>query len=146
MAGIRYGIVFLLLVRGMYTDVKENRIENRLILAGIFCGLILAWMDKGITGLAESVRAAGIMFAALFFLFVIKGLGAGDIKLFCMLAVFFPRDAVSVLVGSFFAAALLALGKMAVRGIRKQKIYIRKETLPFSIPITIGTLLALIGR
>lgn len=77
--------------------------------------------------------------SVLFFLFIIKGLGAGDIKLLGVLALFFPEDAVSIIAASFFTGAVIAGGRMLIRACKKEKIYKRKETLNFSVPIALGT-------
>ncbi|MGN0152879.1 MAG: prepilin peptidase [Lachnospiraceae bacterium] len=129
----------VLLGRAVYTDVKNERIENSLILVGCTAGMLTAFCGGGISQVWNGVKMAGILLLALFFLFWIKGLGAGDIKLLCMLAVFFPNQAISILVGSFFAGACLSVGKMLIKHIKKESFYIRTETLHFSIPVAIST-------
>ena len=133
----------ILLFRAMYTDVKEGRIENSLIAAGLVCGILLAAIRDGPQGIRRSIEMSVIVCMALFFLFVLKGLGAGDIKLFCVLAAFFPNQITGIIAVSFFAGGAWALGKMLWRKIRGQVLYIRHETMNFSIPIFIGTVLVL---
>lgn len=139
MEWIGWLIVNVLLMIAVYTDVKERKIKNKLIAAGIIFGLLTAWGNGGMRGLLDSVKAAGIMLAVLFFLFIIKGIGAGDIKLFCVLAIFFPGRAVSIVAASFFTAGVLAMGKMFLRWIRNETAFIKHETMNFSIPIMVGT-------
>lgn len=132
-------IVAALLARAVYTDRKEGRIENRLLLAGLVSGLLLSCVNGGAKGFLDSLKTMGIIFVALFFLFLIKGLGAGDIKLFCVLAVFFPEGAVSIVVVSFFAGAVIAIGRMVLRWLRKETVLVKHETMNFSEAIAVGT-------
>lgn len=136
---IKTGITIVLLFRAVYTDVKNGKIENGLIAFGLVFGLICAGMADGLPGLLSSVKMVCTITAALFFLFVMKGLGAGDIKLFAMLAAFFPEQILSIVIVSFFIGAGMALGRMAIRAVKHRPIYKRHETLNFSIPIAAGT-------
>lgn len=136
---LKVGIVTGILFRAVYTDVKNGRIENRLIVAGLILGFICSGVAGGLPELLNSVKMVCTITIALFFLFVIKGLGAGDIKLFAMLAAFFPEEIISIVIVSFFVGAGIVLGRMVVRAIRHIPIYRRHETLNFSIPIAVGT-------
>lgn len=146
MKWITWLMVTLILIRAVYTDRKEGRIENRVILMGLFLGLSLSFADGGLLSLFESIKMAGITLLALFFLYVIKGLGAGDIKLFCVLATFFPEEIILVVIVSFFAGGILAVGKMLWRWLKKDQIFIRHETMNFSLPIAVGTEMVLFLR
>lgn len=136
---IQLGIAALLLIRAAYTDLKTGKIENRLIVLGLAAGFACAYAEGGTSRLLTGIKMMCIVIAALFFLFAIKGLGAGDIKLLAMLALFFPEDAVSIIAASFFAGAVIAGGRMLIRAWRREKIYKRKEALNFSVPIALGT-------
>lgn len=139
MEWLRIVFVLTLLTRAIYTDVKKGIIENRCIVCGLLLAGIYSVMHKGGTGLVESVKMSIIMLVALFVLFILKGLGAGDIKLFCVLAAFYPRDAIGIVVVSFIVAAGLAIGKMLIRAIQRKQMYLHGETMNFSIPIGIAT-------
>lgn len=136
---IKSGIVTVLLLRAVYTDMKRGQIENWLIVIGLVLGLVCAGVIGGVPELLNSVKMVCTMTTALFFLFVIKGLGAGDIKLLAMLAAFFPKVIFSIVITSFFVGAGIALARMAVRAVKHIPIYRRHETINFSIPIAVGT-------
>ncbi|MDE6761876.1 MAG: A24 family peptidase [Lachnospiraceae bacterium] len=141
MNGIKLAAVGLLLSGAVYTDIKKGKIKNGHIMTGLIAGLLCAY---GIGGMGEvwlGIKTAAVLFPALFFLYVIKGLGAGDGKLLLVLAVFYPERIPSIVVLSFFTGAVLAVGRMSIRWIRKYPFYIKKETLHFSIPVAISTLL-----
>lgn len=143
---IKWLAVTAILIRAVYTDKKEGKIENRIILMGFVFGLFVSFADGGIQSLLESIKMAGITLLALFFLFVMKGLGAGDIKLFCVLATFFPKQIIPIVMLSFFAGAVLAVGKIFGRWLRKEKVFIRHETMNFSLPIALATEILLFLR
>lgn len=125
----------LLLLRVTYTDIKEDKIENQVILMGFVFALILAYLQQNIQGLLICGRAAGVMLVMLFPLFLLKGLGAGDIKLISLLAAFFPEKGFGILLMSFLVAGIFVIIRMIYRGFKKEKIFMKKETLHFSIPI-----------
>lgn len=136
---IQMGIVTLLLIRAVYTDLKIGKIENRLIGFCLVAGVVCIYGEGGTSQLLAGIKMMCAVISVLFFLFIIKGLGAGDIKLLGVLALFFPEDAVSIIAASFFTGAVIAGGRMLIRACKKEKIYKRKETLNFSVPIALGT-------
>ncbi len=142
MEWIRYALVILVLGRTIYTDIRYGIIENRCIGVGLVSGCCLAWMTGGIEGFIEGIKMAVIVLAMLFVLYIGKGLGGGDIKLFCVLAVFFPNLILKILVISFFSAAMLAVIQMIVRWIKKIPVYRKNERIIFTIPIGMGVLIA----
>ncbi len=139
-------IVIVLLAGAMYTDRKEGKIKNSSLLVGLGSGLLLSYLENGTQGFLESITAAGIMLAALFFLYLIKGMGAGDIKLLCVLAAFFPEEGISIVTASFFTGAAMVVGRMVCRWVKKEIVFIKHETMKFSIPITIGTGIVFVVR
>lgn len=139
MEWLRIVLVLMILTRAIYTDVKKGIIENRYMFYGMLSAVIYSIFYKGGSGLLESLKMSVITLVALFALFVIKGIGAGDIKLFCVLAAFYPKDAMDIVLVSFLMAAGFAVSKMLVRVFRKQPIYLKGETMNFSIPIGLAT-------
>lgn len=133
--------VFGILFRAVYTDVRKGIIENRLMLLGMITGFLFVIFTGGKMLFWESIKSTVVIFAALFFLYIIKGLGAGDVKLICVLAVFFQRSCFKIVTTAFFVAAFMAIGKMIWRFFKNKKIYQRGETIQFSIPVAVATLL-----
>lgn len=142
--GMELLVLVLVLARAVYTDVKKGIIENRLVVFGLLAGVGFRFFEGGLPEVLFSLRTAGLIVLSLFFLFVLKGLGAGDIKLFCMIAVFLREKIILVVILSFFAGAVIAITKMAVRFLKKEKIYIRNEQMNFSIPVVIATVIAIL--
>jgi Flp pilus assembly protein protease CpaA len=103
-------------------------------------GLLYTGYFGGREQVLLSLKMTGIVMAALFFLYVMKGLGGGDIKLFGMLAAFYPEEIFGIVVLSFFLGAGFALFRMVVRVLRREAVYQRGETLHFSIPIAMAAM------
>lgn len=125
----------LLLCRTVYTDMKESKIENWVILIGFVSALVLAYWQWNMQGILICSRAAGVTLLILFPLFLLKGLGAGDIKLLSLLAAFFPEKGFEIIWMSFIVAGVFVILRIIYRSVKKEKIFIKNETLHFSIPI-----------
>ncbi|MCM1497083.1 MAG: prepilin peptidase [Clostridium sp.] len=138
---ITAGAVVFILLRAVYTDVKEEKIENRLMAAGFAVGLVTAYLIGGPDRLAVSVRQALLVMLSMFILFAVKGLGAGDVKLFGVLATFMPEDILSVIIVSFLSAAAFIAVRMLVRFCQRRTMYKKGEALHFSVPIAVGAVL-----
>lgn len=135
----KWGIVSVVLIRAVYTDIKKGKIENRLMAAGLITALLCAYIEGDLQRLGQSIKMAAVVTAMLLLFFVIKGLGAGDIKLLAVLAAFFPQDIMRIVVAAFFVAAGIAVGRMLIRACKRKPVYKKRETLHFSIPIAIAT-------
>ena len=92
-----------LLVRAAWTDLREYRIPNGLILAltGLF--IFYAVVTAHWAGLKWDLAFAGLMFLVLLALYVLGGMGGGDVKI---LPVAFLWTGLS---GAFPFAVLLAI-------------------------------------
>jgi prepilin peptidase CpaA len=104
-----------------YFDFRWHRVPNWLI--GLTVALSLAWhaWQSGAAGLLSSL--AGLLFgvALLFPLFLVRGMGAGDVKFFGALgsAVTY-RHLLAILTLSLLVAAGMALFVIARRGAVRQ--------------------------
>lgn len=141
MEWMRIVLVFAVLTRAIYTDMKEGKIENVCVLIGFVTAGAYSFLSGGGQAFLESMKVAIIILASLLFLFVLKGLGAGDIKLLCVLAAFYPEDAMGIVVISFIVAAGLIIGRMLVRAFQKKTVFISGETMNFSVPVGMATII-----
>jgi len=135
---VRLLLVLILLGRAIYTDVKSKRIENRWLLLFLGFAWLIAYIQSDLSGLLESLAKTIIVLVALFVLFVIRGLGAGDIKLCCVLGAFYPKEILNIIILAFIVAAVMSIGKMLLRALKKQSMYVPGEIMNFSIPIGIA--------
>ena len=61
-------------------DLRWRRIPNWLTLAGLVLGIAMSWF-LGYPGLGSSLQGLGVAFAIYFILYLLRGMGAGDVKL-----------------------------------------------------------------
>jgi prepilin peptidase CpaA len=73
-------IALLVLVAAVY-DYRFRRIPNWLTLAGIIAGLCLNLILFGLVGLFGAAQALVFGFAVYFVLYLLRAMGAGDVKL-----------------------------------------------------------------
>lgn len=92
------------------TDYRDWRVPNRLIALGLVQGFAVSAVINGMQqGLVSSVKGCVIPVALLYVLFLIKALGAGDIKLMAVAGTFVGTDVVRVMVYSFMAGGVISL-------------------------------------
>ncbi len=137
---IRYIITGILLVRVVYTDIKEKKIENRVIGIGMGAGVIGVIYANEQKVIVEMLQHIGLVWIGLYLLYLMKGLGAGDIKLLFML-----EEAFDIIIYSFVLAAVYILLRMIVRRINKKPVYVKGEEIAMAIPVT-GSIVLCLGQ
>lgn len=108
-------ILFLVLAVAAITDLLFDKIYNEWILVAMATGLCYAVWQDGAEGLARALASMMIPFALLYPLFLIGGLGAGDVKLLSVAGCFLTVKETMLCLGlSFLLGAVFSLLKMAV--------------------------------
>jgi len=117
-----FGLLLLLAVLGvaLCTDLAAGRISNGLILFGVAgavgfqtlaeggSGVLSA--TAGSIGLGAAFAGMAVGFAALFPLYLLRAMGAGDVKLMMVVGAFLgPLQTLGVVVLTFAAGGVLAL-------------------------------------
>jgi prepilin peptidase CpaA len=79
-------LLLLLVLPAAVFDYRQRRIPNWLVLAGLVCGIALntfLYYDQPstTTGLVYSLKGLGIGFLVYFPLYLLRAMGAGDVKL-----------------------------------------------------------------
>jgi len=98
-------------------DLRWGRIPNRLSYTAMVCGLLLravlgGWRDS-LEGLAAGLIGGGVFL--LFFL--VKGMGAGDVKLMTAVGIWAGlKQLPAILIATALAGGVLAVGYMLARG------------------------------
>ena len=110
-------IVCVAVIISVYTDLKERKILNVVVLPAILAGLVLNSVLAGTDGLLFSLKGLGTGIGLLFVLFALGGFGAGDVKLIG--AIGSLKGTVFVL--KAFAATGIAGGVLAVFVLVRQK-------------------------
>nr|WP_314464074.1 prepilin peptidase [uncultured Clostridium sp.] len=121
--------MFVLAV-GSFFDMREHRIPNWLVLAGITAGLFLSWLDAGgkegsQAVLQEMTSFAGrflAVTAVFFLLFICRMIGAGDIKIIALICGYLGfYTGFAAVAGGFLIGAFWSLVLMTVKGCTFQR-------------------------
>ena len=158
-------IFFPVAIAIAYMDVRYRRIPNRLVLVILLGGLTLNTFFGGWQGLAASLGGLALAFGAMFFLHLFGTMGAGDVKFFAAIG---SVIGISLVPKTFLVVAitggLLAICKMiyarrvstTIFGVvrffygllpgqtvpRFEVPTDRSYTLPYALPICIGSVLS----
>ncbi|WP_332671064.1 A24 family peptidase [Aromatoleum sp.] len=108
------------LTMSVFIDLGTRKVPNLLILAGILAALafhVVADSGRGILvasggaiGLFPSVAGIAVGFAALFPLYALRAMGAGDVKLMMMVGAFLgPMNTLGAVVLTFLTGGVLAV-------------------------------------
>lgn len=98
-------------------DISHARIENSAILTGMIFGLLIQLQRNGAAGVRLFLSGALTPAAVLFILFYFRAMGAGDIKLLCVLGGLMGPEAVLYCIGwSFAFGAVLSVPLMILSG------------------------------
>lgn len=121
-------------------DFRTYRIPNRFIGIGFLAGIVSSVLLKGWNGLGEAVLGSMIPFFLLFLLYRLHSLGAGDIKLFCVVGSFTGYHILSIILYSFLAGGILAV--IRILCCHMKIIQLKKEqekVMHFSLAIALGS-------
>ena len=117
-----WALALLVALWAGWLDWRFRRIPNWLTVSGFVLGLAVNTVLSGWAGLKGGLEGAGIAIAVLIVPVILRGIGAGDLKLMIALgACLGPLKFLNVLLASIFIAGIMAI----VEIVRKRRI---KET------------------
>jgi len=123
----------LLLLASVWTDVKEGRIPNQFVFSGLVLGILLntalpegqgfASSLPGGLGLWGALAGAAIGLAVMLPMYLLRAMGAGDVKLMAMVGAFLgPEDILGAALGTFLAGGVLSLGYAWKTGVLRRTL------------------------
>ncbi len=113
---MKYIILALLIGAAFYTDMKASRIPNQLAVAGVVAGILIN-LTAGLNGAVFSLQGLAFGFAVLLILYMLGGVGAGDVKLFAAIGAITGWEyTLSTMVYALFAAAFIGIILVTFRG------------------------------
>ncbi len=121
----------------VFTDLYKDKIYNVWVIPGLLTGLIAA-LFQGQERFLSALMAVGVSFLVLMPVYLVKGIAAGDVKLFLSTASFLSmQDLYSCILFSFLIAGVISLGILIFKR--------NKKTIHFAIPIMASTIFVLGG-
>lgn len=136
-----YIFLVILLLAAVFTDSKYGKIPNLLTLTGSITGI---FMTKH---LSDSILQALFVIIVFFPFYIIKSLGAGDIKCIAMASLYLtPEQFLNAVLYTFLIAAAISLIKIIqVRSQNTDTISLRNITIHLAFPIFMGVFLSIGG-
>ncbi len=130
-------LVFLLVI-AVFTDWKQGKIPNWLILTGVVAGIIIT------KELYQSILQAFFVIIAFFPFFLLKALGAGDIKCIAMSALYLTSEQLlQTVLYTFLIAAVMSVFKVFwFWFISKETGSLRCLTIHLAFPVFLGVLIS----
>ncbi|MBQ9278849.1 MAG: prepilin peptidase [Lachnospiraceae bacterium] len=93
----------------MVCDLRTFKIPNRLCIVGVVSGMLFNLLFYGLNGLKMSLFGAMIPIVMLYFLFLLKVVGAGDIKLLAGIGAFVSKKIILIIIATFVIASIYSL-------------------------------------
>ncbi len=122
----------------VFTDLFKDKIFNAWVIPALSTGVISS-LIQGSDRLLESLSAVGVAFLILLPVYFLKGIAAGDVKLFMSAASFLSvSDTLSCILVSFLVAGIISVLIIILKR-NKQK------TIHFAIPVLVSVLFVMGG-
>ena len=122
----RTGILFLLLLTAAIIDYRSHRIPNWLVLSGVLFGVIynIVFPPFLHAGFLWPLEGLGLGFIIFLPLYLIRAMGAGDVKLMAMVgAIIGPVDMIWVLLYTMIVGGVLSILLVLARGTGKRMLH-----------------------
>jgi len=112
--------MLVLLLLAAKQDVNSHRISNKLVLVGVFIGLVLNGLlpeglgfnsqVPGALGWLAALKGLAVAMAVFLPLYLLRAMGAGDVKLMGMVGAFIgPNDVLGAVLATLVAGGVMAL-------------------------------------
>lgn len=160
------GLLIIILGICLFTDLKSRKIYNKVLLPALFLALIIQIFSNGWSGLLSSLVGLIVGFLILLIPYMMKGMGAGDVKLMAVIgAIQGPLFIITTAVYMAFIGGFVALLLILFRLIKTKqwlslfhrnslmtygmklavvRSHSSNQTLPYAVAIVGGALCTLI--
>ena len=138
-APIRLVEIGLLVLLALICDIRTYKIKNQIVFPFVILGIITNAVSDGLNGIIFSLVGLCTPIIVLILLFMLRMLGAGDVKLFAAIgAIMGAKFALYTIVYSFLAGGVIALfilifNKNGMKRLLYLLNYIRNCILSFSL-------------
>jgi prepilin peptidase CpaA len=132
-------LLVMLVALAAWNDFRTRRIPNWITVPGALAGFALQVWYSGLQGAASSIEGAALGIGLVLLLFIARGMGGGDVKLFGAVgALAGPQTLVLIFVISGLLGGIAAAAFVIVTGKWHAK-------MPYAPVIAVGTLLSLVA-
>lgn len=108
--GARLGLLMGFLLAAIFTDVMNRKIPNKLIVAGIASGFFIHTIFPSGSGFVFAVSGLFLGFFMFLPLYMLRIMGAGDVKLMALVGCFLgAQDVIGAALGTLLAGGVLSL-------------------------------------
>jgi prepilin peptidase CpaA len=123
-------LLLLFLTGAMVTDLRARLVPNALVLAGALTGMLLAALHPEGVGLLRALGGLALGFALFLPLYLLRAMGAGDVKLMAMTGAFIGAEAIfEATLWVLLAGGALALVFALRRGVARRMAANLREML-----------------
>jgi prepilin peptidase CpaA len=139
-------ILTAIMIAAAVFDIRRYRIPNALTASGVLAMLGLHYLTGSIGGLTASLLGLACAFTAHFILFALGVLGAGDVKLFCVVGAALGAGAMLTvwlfvaLAGGVQSGWIIARAALARRRDATGGALLAGRKVCYSVAIAAGTL------
>ena len=130
--------VFVVLFFAMVEDVQSRIIRNVWVIAIFVLHLVLSW-EKGTGTVVLYVTKTVLWFLVLLVLYLLRGVGAGDVKLISVLV----SGLQGVETRLFWTASLVCVGLLAAFKVWRKE---SRAVVPLALPMWFGYVTVLIHK
>lgn len=139
----------LLTLTAMVQDIKSFKISNRISAAGIIAACIFMAAECFMGGDITEELAGGIgVFGVLYIVYMIGGIGAGDVKLLTVIGLLLGKQVIVIAAAAFAAAALCGIAGIVFDKLPKRSVRIFEgctkslHVMHFTVAIFLGEIFA----
>lgn len=115
---LRIALLLLLVFAAMVFDIRRHRIPNWLVFSGLLIGVAFHTFISYGWGLGYALKGAAVGFGLFLPLYLLRGMGAGDVKLMAMAGAFLgPASALGAVLTTVIVGGVLAIGAALWKGV-----------------------------
>lgn len=131
-------------------DMFYGKIPNYVLITGYFILFPIMYLIYGLTGVWQAAGVILLSGSVLFILYIMGGLGAGDVKLLSLICGFIGMEhCVKFVLLVFFMGAGIGIIKIMMRIISRisdNKDISGKTTIKFTLPVLLAYFIMLISK
>lgn len=120
----------ILLTVAVIQDFRQTKVSNRLILVGLFIAIVFRIFGDGIQAVVWALPNIIFPVIILYLFYLMRILGAGDIKLFSVVGGFLKfNELVSCMMCAFIVGAIISLIKMLYERTLSYRLFLGERYL-----------------